>query len=75
MTADERRLLEQLAAAEDGCTDALLFALGFALEVIFNLVKAGLAAAQAERLHAGTQPLEIIRITDAGRRALAERQR
>jgi hypothetical protein len=56
MTADERRLLELLVAAEDGCTDALLFAHGFALEVIFNVVKAGLATAQAERLHAASQP-------------------
>ena len=72
MTADERRLLELLAAAEEGCTDALLLARGFALAIIFNVVKAGLATAQAERLHAASQPVEIVRITDAGRRALAK---
>jgi hypothetical protein len=72
MTADERRLLELLAAAEEGCTDALLLARGFALAIIFNVVKAGLATAQAERLHAASPPVEIVRITDAGRRALAE---
>jgi hypothetical protein len=73
MSADERRLLELLAAAEDGCTDALLMAHGFALEVIFNVVKAGLATAGAERLHAASQPIEIVRMTDAGRQALTRR--
>jgi hypothetical protein len=72
MTADERRLLELLAAAEEGCTDALLLAHGFALADIFNMVKAGLATTQAERLHAVSQPVEIVRITDSGRRALAK---
>jgi len=72
MTADERRLLELLAGAEEGCTDALLLAHGFALAEIFNVVKAGLATAQAERLHAVSQPVEIVRITDSGRRALAK---
>jgi hypothetical protein len=71
MIADERRLLELLAAAEEGCTDALLLAYGFALADIFNVVRAGLASAQAERLHAASPPVEIMRITDAGRRALA----
>jgi hypothetical protein len=56
MTADECRMLQLLEAAEDGCTDALLMAHGFALEVIFNVVKAGLATAEAERLHAASQP-------------------
>jgi hypothetical protein len=72
MTVDERRLLELLAAAEEGCTDALLLARGIALAAIFNVVKAGFATAQAERLHAASQPVEIVRITDAGRRALAK---
>jgi hypothetical protein len=71
MIADERRLLELLAAAEEGCTEALLLAHGFAFANMFNVVKAGLATAQAERLHAAAQPIEIMRITDSGRRALA----
>jgi hypothetical protein len=71
MTANEGRLLELLAASEEGCTDALLFAHGLGLEVIFNVVKAGLATAQAERLHAASRPVEIVRITDRGRWALA----
>ncbi len=66
MIADERRLLELLAAAEEGCTEALLLAHGFALANIFNVVKAGLASTQAERLHASGQPIEIMRITEFG---------
>jgi hypothetical protein len=72
MTTDERRLLNLLASADEGCTDALLLARGFALADIFNVVKAGLATARAERLHAASPPIEIMRITDSGRRALAK---
>jgi hypothetical protein len=53
--------------------DVLLTAHGFALEVIFNVVKAGLATAEAERMHAASQPIAIVRMTDVGRQALAER--
>jgi hypothetical protein len=45
MTADDRRLLEVLAASEDGCTDALLTADGFKLDVLISIVSAGLATA------------------------------
>ena len=72
MTDDDRRLLELLAESEDGATGALLLAYGFAIKVIFNVVKAGLATTQAERLHAVSHPVEIVRITDSGRRALAK---
>ena len=71
MIADERRLLELLAGAEEGCTEALLLGHGVAFATMFNVVKAGLATAQAERLHAAGHPIEIMRITDSGRRALA----
>jgi hypothetical protein len=74
MTADERRLLELLAAADDGATDPLLRAHGFTLEVIINVVSTGLATAKAERTFAAAgRAIEITRvwITDAGRRALA----
>jgi hypothetical protein len=70
MSIDERRLLELLGACEGGCTEALVLAHGFACATIFDAVKTGLATAQAERLHAASQPVEIIRITEAGRRAL-----
>jgi hypothetical protein len=77
MTADERRLLELLAASDDGCTDALLRAHGFTLEVIIKVASTGLATAKAEHTFAAAgRAIEVtrVRITDAGRRALAERQ-
>jgi hypothetical protein len=49
MTADERRMLEMLAAS-GGCTDALLVAHGFALDTLADMVRAGLATAKAERV-------------------------
>jgi hypothetical protein len=49
MTDDERRLLEMLAASDDGCTEAILLAHGIALELIDGIVSAGLATATADR--------------------------
>jgi hypothetical protein len=71
-----RRLLALLAESDDGCTADLLVALGFAREVIGSTVRAGLATMQAEPTLAGGCEIEIsgARITDAGRRALAEWQ-
>jgi hypothetical protein len=77
MTADDRRLLEMLAGSEDGTTDALLSAHGFKLDVLISIVSAELATATPERVFAGGKPVEItrVRITDAGRRALADQGR
>ena len=47
---DRRRALEFLAAAPDGCTEALMFANGFTAELLIELVRAGLASAHAERM-------------------------
>jgi hypothetical protein len=75
MTNDERRLLELLAGSADGCTDALLTAQGFKLDVLISIVSAEFATAQPERTFAAGKPVERTRvqITDAGRRALADR--
>ena len=75
MTYETRRLLELLAASDDGCTEALLMAHGFALELIDSIEFAGLATAKAERMFAAARAVDVtrVRITDAGRRALAER--
>jgi hypothetical protein len=77
MTDEERRLLEMLAGSADGTTDALLTAHGFKLDVLIRIVSAGLATATPERVFAGAKPVEVtrVRITDAGRRALADQGR
>jgi hypothetical protein len=75
MTDDERHLLELLAKSADGCTDALLTAQGFKLDVLISIVSAEFATAQPERALAAGKPVEStrVRITEAGRRALADR--
>ena len=70
---DRRRALELLASCRDGCTEAILLAHGFTIPQMVELVRAGLATATAERMRAGGKLMEvaIVRITEAGRRALA----
>jgi hypothetical protein len=67
---DERRLLLLLAESPDGCTDALLTAHGFRLDVLISIVSVALATAQPERTFGAGKPVEVtrVRITDAGRR-------
>jgi hypothetical protein len=71
---DRRRALELLAASPDGCTEATMRAHGFTVDMLAKIVLAGLASVSTERVLAGRQPIEVarLRITDAGRRALAE---
>jgi hypothetical protein len=63
-----------LAASRDGCTEAIMLAHGFTIEQMVELIHAGLATAKAERVVAGGRAIEVarVRITEAGRRALAE---
>jgi hypothetical protein len=70
---DRRRALELLASCRDGCTEALMLAHGFTTPQLVELIRAGLATATAERVVAGGKAMEIprVRITEAGRRALA----
>jgi hypothetical protein len=70
---DRRRALELLASCRDGCTEAIMLAHGFTIPQMVELVRAGLATATAERVRAGNKTIEVprVRITEAGRRALA----
>jgi hypothetical protein len=61
-------LLPVAAFAKQGCTEAFLLAHGFTLDLLTDMVRAGLATAQIERARAGGQTR--LHITDAGRRAL-----
>jgi hypothetical protein len=72
---DRRRALELLAASPDGCTEALMLAHGITVELLVDLCIAELAIATPERMVAGGRTVEVarMRITEAGRKALAER--
>jgi hypothetical protein len=74
-TAGRRRALELLASCRDGCTEALMLAHGFTVEMLADLVRAGLATGNTDRTIAGGRSIEVaqVRITEAGRRVLVER--
>jgi hypothetical protein len=73
--ATRRRALELLAASRDGCTEAIMLAHGFSIDLMVELINAGLATGQTERMVAAGKRIEVarVRITEAGRRALANR--
>jgi hypothetical protein len=72
LSADQRRALGLLAGSSHGCTEAILLAHGFTIEMLIVLVRDGFATATPEIVHAGRRPIEVVRvgITDAGRQAL-----
>jgi hypothetical protein len=53
-----RRALELLEASIDGCTEAIMLAYGFKIELLVELVDAGLATASIERIVAGGRRVE-----------------
>src|SRR5260221_259262 len=69
---NRRRALELLAASPDGATEAILVAHGFTINLLVELIRAGLATAKAERVVAGGRSMQVtrVRVTEAGRRAL-----
>jgi hypothetical protein len=48
-----RRALELLASCRGGCTEAIMLAYGFSVELMVELVHAGFATTPAERMVAG----------------------
>ena len=70
---NRRRALELLAGSRDGATEAIMIAHGITVEMMVELVRSGLASATPERVVAGKRAMQItvVRITEAGRRALA----
>ena len=48
-----------LASCPDGCTEAVMQAHGFTSEQIVELMRAGLATAQAEHVEAGARRFEV----------------
>ena len=73
--ATRRRALELLASCRDGCTEAIMLAHGFSIDMMVELVNGGLARVTTERVVAGMHRIEVarLRIKEAGRRALAGR--
>jgi hypothetical protein len=69
---DRRRALELLASSRNGCTEAIMLAHGFTVELLVDLCIAELAIAIPERMVAGGRTIEVVRmkITEAGRRTL-----
>jgi membrane carboxypeptidase/penicillin-binding protein PbpC len=63
----------RVASCRDGCTEAIMLAHGFSIDMMVELVNAGLATATGERVVAGGSTIEVarVKITEAGRRALA----
>jgi hypothetical protein len=57
--AIRRRALELLAASRDGCTEAIMLAHGFSIDMMVELINAGLATAKAERVVAGALKMEV----------------
>ena len=69
---DRRRALELLAGNREGCTKAMMRAHGFSIDMLLELVRAGLATTTRQRMAAGRQTdVARLRITAVGQRALA----
>jgi hypothetical protein len=76
LSAEQRRALELLATAGlNGCTGAALFARGFTIDMVADLIRDGLATARRETLKVGKRKITVARvwIADAGQRALEDR--
>jgi hypothetical protein len=69
LTNAQRRALEMLAESPHGVTEAVLRAHGFSVGLLAGLMRATQARAEAEMTQAGGRVR--IRITDAGKQALA----
>jgi hypothetical protein len=74
LSPEQRRALGLLASAALGYSESILLAHGFTARMLGGLVLGGLATATQEIVQAGKRPIEVVRmrITDTGRRALAE---
>jgi hypothetical protein len=78
MPSDCQRCAAELrASCRDGCTEAIMIAHGFSAAQMVDLVRGGLAAARSQRIVVGRRTVEIAygKITEAGRRALADKSK
>ncbi len=72
ITRDQRRALRRLADVPRGIAETLMLANGFKGESIDGLVLAGLATVvtDATRIGGETIKVDLVMITDAGRKAI-----
>jgi hypothetical protein len=76
LDSESNRALTLMAESLDGCTRAMMLGQGFPLALAATLIRAGLATEhKPERKRPGPQPVARLRITDAGRSALAQHER
>jgi hypothetical protein len=69
---DRRSALELLASCRDGCSEAIMIAHGFSIDMMVELRRARNRERRARV--AGGRPIEVarVRISEAGRRALGK---
>jgi hypothetical protein len=74
LAVDQRAALGILAASVRGRTESLMLAHGFAIGMLHELVRDGLATAVREPAYPNRRAVLVtmMQITDAGRRALNE---
>jgi hypothetical protein len=74
LTPDQRRALRRLADVPRGIAETLMVAYGFRRDSMNVLVLAGLATVVTETVRIGAETInvDLIMITDAGRKAIEE---
>ena len=77
MTSDQFSALQRLAGVPRGIAKTLMLAHGFTHELIAGLARAGLLTVVPDIATIGEQTIdiELVMITDAGRRALRGQER
>ena len=75
LTYDQREALRMPAGSPNGSTESIMLAHGFAIGMLRDLVRDGLATAERRTVRSGQRLIEVkwMRITDPGRRALSLR--
>jgi hypothetical protein len=71
-TDEQRAALQMLATSHLGCSLTTGMARGFAYEMLQDLMRAGWASVQRDAVGAGKTKVPHLRITAAGRKAIAE---
>ena len=74
LSDEERRALNLLAGHAEGCDEAALLADGFTIRLLAGLVIDGFASGSVARIAVDgrEKPVVWMKITDAGRTAIAE---